>query len=49
MASELPEANAMIKSVGYNPRPPNLEKFYGFLLNKGHRNDKICWLQPKTT
>ena len=49
MAFYSPKANAMTKSGGYNPRPPNLEKFYGFLFTKVQRNDKIWWLQPKTT
>jgi len=49
MAFYLPKANQMIKSVGYNPSPSNLEKFYGFLFTKGQCDDKIFWLQPKTT
>ena len=49
MAFYLPKANAMIKSVGYNPRSPNMEKFYGFLFTKGQCDDKICSLNPKTT
>jgi hypothetical protein len=35
MAFESPEANALIKFVGYNQRPPYLEKFYGHPFNQG--------------
>jgi len=49
MAFESPEANTMIKSVGYNPRPPYLDKFYGVAFNRGQCDDKTCSLQPKTT
>jgi len=49
MAFESPEANAMIKSVGYNLRPPYLEKFYGLLFNRGQCDNKTYWLQTKTT
>jgi hypothetical protein len=49
MAFKSPEAIAMIKSVGYNLRPPYLEKFHGFPFNQGQGYDKICWLQPKIT
>jgi len=49
MAFHSTAANALIKPVGYNPRPPYLQKFYGLPFIQGQCNDKICWLQPMTT
>ena len=36
MAFYSPKANAMIKSVGYNPRPPNLENFMAFHFSEAN-------------
>jgi hypothetical protein len=49
MAFKSPQAIEVIKSVGYNLRPPYLEKFYGFPFDRGQGYDKICSLQPKIT
>ena len=42
-----PEANVMIKPFGYNPRPPYLEKFYGFPLTEANSMIKSVAYNPE--